>query len=151
MVPALAILNSWAGLLSLPAEPGSFTAPPQDELAWVIRDQAAYDQFVGQIPTKRVQKRQPAPPSEDPLLKKPAVDFAKHMLLVVGRDDMYVGPKIASVSRNDAGLAVVVELPDPGDSAMAARVLGMGRYHAVKVERVEGPVKWTFRKAAATP
>jgi len=108
----------------------------------ILRSQAAFDAFVDTIPTERVQKKQPAPPSDDPLLQKPAIDFGTHMVLVALRDDMYVGPEIVAVRPDRDGLLVEVRHPPLGDTVHGARLLGMGTYDAVEVPQAAGTVRW---------
>jgi len=139
--PPVEALEAWDGRVGLAtADLGG----PGDTTPLVIRDQAAYDAFVDTLPTQRIQKKQPAPPSDDPLLKRPAVDFTQHMLLVALRDDMYVGPVIRAVRPVASDLLVEVDHPDPGETVYAARAMGVGTYHAVKVPRVDGEVRWTL-------
>lgn len=130
--------QTWKGRVHLPRGPD--LTPRAEHLA--VRSPAEFDAFIGSIPTHRIQMKQPAPPSDEPLLKRPAIDFAKHTLLVAVRDDMYVGPEISAVTRAGAGVVVDVALPDLGDAVHAARMEGVGTYHAVLVDRVEGDITW---------
>jgi len=132
--------RSWTGRVRLPAAgPGG----PVQAAPLVIRDAEAYAAFVDTVPTTRVQKKQPAPPSDDPLLQRPPIDFDDHMLLVARRDDMYVGPEIRQIRPDGDGLSVSVVHPDPGQTVHAARVVDIGTYHAVEVPRVDGEVTWS--------
>lgn len=109
----------------------------------VVDSPAAYEALIASLPTESIQKTQPAPPSDDPLLQAPPVDFTRHVLLVAVRDDMYVGPVIRSVVDAPSGERVVtVDLPDPGEMAFAARRADVGTYTAVRVPKGAGAVRW---------
>lgn len=146
---ALAIAKSYTGRVRLAMKmPG---AKAEASGGQVLRDQASYEAFIKRIPTKRVTKRRPAPPSDDPLLKRPAVDFGKQMVIVFDRDDMYVGPQIVRVVAKGSGAVVKVVLPDPGKSAMMARVMDVGTYHAVVVPKVSGEVSFEVTAGPKKP
>jgi hypothetical protein len=134
---------AYRGRIWLPVKaPG---AKPSPHAGVVIRDQAAYDALIKRIPKKRVTKKRPAPPSSDPLLKQPVIDFEKKMLVVVTRDDMYVGPAIKRIRKGAGGVIVEVALPDAGNSKMMARVIGVGTYHAVVVPKAGGKAVFQFK------
>lgn len=128
-----AIMQVWHGHFIIPsASPGRDLRemPPR-----VIRTDAGYDQFVALIPEHRVQKRQPAPPSDDPLLARPRIDFATHALVVGFRTDtMQPGLFEPTITVTDDLVTVRLADKDPGDSAMAARRMDVGAYVAVLVE-----------------
>lgn len=92
----------------------------------VVRTQADHDAFVGSIPTHEIQKTNPAPPSDDPLLRKPAIDFAQDMLIVARRDSMYRAPEIRAVRTRGDELVVEVVHPPLGDSLRMAAQSGIG-------------------------
>lgn len=109
----------------------------------VIRDQAAYERFIARIPTHVIQMRQPAPPSRDPLLQKPAIDWDKHMLLVAYRGaNMYAQANITRLETVEGELRVTVVLPPLGDTNMMQSQLGVGTYHAVVVDKFAGEVEF---------
>jgi len=136
----LPIDRSFFGLVSLAAPgPGEDVAP---SLTLVIRSAEELAAFTSAIPKKRVQKRQPAPPSKDPLLADPQLDFATHSLIVIQRPSMYVGPEIERVEARGTGAHVLYRLPPLGETVYAAAVMDMGTYAAVLVPRVEGEVSF---------
>jgi hypothetical protein len=127
------VVKTWRGHFLIPAiEPGEHAATVP---ARVIRDQAGYDAFVAMIPAERVQKKQPAPPSDDPLLAKPPIDFATHALVVGFRTDtMEIGALAVETATEAGELRVRFDAKDLGDAAMAARRSDVGAYLAVLVE-----------------
>lgn len=135
------IHQTWRGFyhLSLPSLGADMVAPePQ-----VIRDPAAWSSFIDGIPKKRVQMKQPAPPSRDPLLKRPSVDFERHMVLVAFRVDVLsTDMAFESFTREGGKLRVRVHTPEPGAENMMARPTHVGAYVAVAVDRFDGEVVW---------
>lgn len=145
---ALRVLRAYHGRVSLPLAAPGVKAQAHEGL--VLRNPAAYAAFIDRLPRKRIQMKSPAPPSDDPLLKRPVVDFSKQMVIVVLRDDMYVGPQIVAARPTATGLRVEVVLPNPAATRGAARMAGIGTYHAIIVARVDGKVGFGFRGAAPT-
>jgi hypothetical protein len=142
-VQALPIAQSYSGRFRRQLRPG---APAGSTASRVIREVRAFAELISMIPSHRIQKKQPAPPSDDPLLKKPSIDWSKKMVLVVFRDDsMYVAPKLQN-PRVEKGRLVVDHIEPPlGDTARLAAAGGIGTYAAIVVDRFEGPID--FRKA----
>ncbi|MEZ6186179.1 MAG: hypothetical protein R3F62_14365 [Planctomycetota bacterium] len=118
----------------------AFVSSPSGPSAFAIRDAEAFEAFLARIPDTVPSKRRPAPPNDDALRAAGAPDFAQHMLVVSVRESMYVGPRVARLERTDPGLEVTVEHPPLGDTIHAAAILELGRYHAVLVPRVDGPL-----------
>lgn len=107
----------------------------------VIESQAELDEFVADIPKEEITKKQPAPPSTDPLLAKVAIDFDKQMLLVAFRTTtMYVHPVFAVPRVAGDKIHARVVNPPRGDSAMAAARSDVGTYAAIVVDRHAGGV-----------
>lgn len=126
---ALTIAQEWQGVIRIEDTSGDAVT------GLAIRDDAAYDAFVARLPEKRVQKRQPAPPNDDPMLARPAIDFATDMLVVVMRRDTLDSPGLVRISR-DAGRVVVTHTSPP--PAPAAMPHGIGGYTAARVPRADG-------------
>lgn len=108
----------------------------------VIRSQADYERFVSAIPQRKIQKKQPAPASEDPLLGLPKVDFPREVLLVALRDSMYVHPELGPITARSGDLEVRIVYPPLGDTAMAAAMHGVGVYAAAVVPAPTGEVRF---------
>ena len=132
------IAKQWTGRISLAFDkPGGKPKPPKPQ---VITDQAGYDAFVANIPKKTITKKSPAPPSNDPLLKKPPIDFSKHVLVVAARGDtMYASPKIALAV---TGGKLVITVTHPPDEGMGAQAMGIGSYRAVLIDKPTMPVEF---------
>jgi hypothetical protein len=118
----------------------------------IIRTQADYESFVGKIPKRTISKTNPSPPSNDPLLKKPPVDFEKHMMLVAVRaNSMYVTPKLESVAVEKGTMFVHVLDPDLGDTRFLNQMQGIGTYLALVVPKHAGPIKFLRKKGKPAP
>ena len=136
------IIQQYGGqfLLTGPALPG-------ERLGDVIRDQAQYDALVGQLPEFRIQMKQPAPKNADPLLARPAIDFAMHMLVFTVRRSAFYGPTISSVAPDGGGgLRVEVVHKRPAAVMAVASRDDVGTYAAVLIPRHDGPVVFHLRE-----
>ena len=113
----------------------------------IIKTQAQYEAFVGKIPKRTISKTNPSPPSKDPLLKKPPIDFSKHMMLVAVRaNSMYVTPKLESVVVGKDTLLVHILDPDLGETRFLNQMQGIGTYLAVVVRKHKGPIQFLRKK-----
>ena len=113
----------------------------------IIKTQAQYEAFLSKVPKHRISKTNPAPPSKDPLLKKPPIDFNEYMMLVVIRaDSMYVAPKIESVVAQKDALFVHITDPDLGETRFLNQRQGVGSYFAIVVPKHAGPIKFLRKK-----
>ena len=138
---AVEILAQWQGQVRVETR-WDGPVPVKDSGFVVVRDQAALDAFIERIPKRRVQKRQPAPPSKDPLLQDFSMDFDRYMLLVSIRSaNMYAIAPIEGVVAGSGGCAVDISLPPLGETAIMATAMDIGTYFAVKVARCDGPVE----------
>jgi hypothetical protein len=132
------IHQTWTGHVRLEGKiPGPFIGTPL-----VVRTKAAYAAFVDTIPAHRIQMRQPAPPSEDPLLKRPDIDFNTHMLLVVRVDGLYANPTFVKLTREGADLLVDTASNIEPNAYEMAQPYGIGTYIAALVDRVDGEVRF---------
>ena len=129
----------WMGRVQLPMA----MEPPDASGAYigghkVIRDREAFLSFIESIPKTQILPTNPAPPSNNPLLKKPEVDFANKMVLVATRsENMHVEVRFGEISRKGNTLTVEVIYPPVGDTAMEQSQLGIGTFVAVLVDRAE--------------
>ena len=113
----------------------------------IIKTQADYEAFVGKIPKRTISKTNPSPPSNDPLLKKPPIDFGKHMMLVAVRaNSMYVSPKLESIAVEKGTMFVHILDPDLGETRFLNQMQGIGTYLALIVPKHEGPMKFLRKK-----
>lgn len=126
----VAIAGRWSGHIAI-------AVPPRGPDLLAITDDAGYDALVARLPAHRVQQRQPAPPSTDPLRARPAIDFARDQLIVAIRTDTMDPPLIAAIERAPGALMVRLVAPPPPP---AARRLDIGGYAAVRVPRSELPL-----------
>ena len=118
----------------------------------IIKTQAQYETFVGKIPKRTISKTNPSQPSKDPLLKKPPIDFSKHMMLVAVRaNSMYVTPKLESVVVGKDTLLVHIWDPDLGETRFLNQMQGIGTYLAVVVPKRMRSVKSLRKKGKAVP
>ena len=101
---------------------------------------------------RTISKTNPSPPSKDPLLKKPPIDFGKHMMLVAIRaDSMYVTPKLESVVAEKNVLFVHILDPNLGETRFLNQMQGVGTYLAVVVPKHKDPVKFLRKKGKSEP
>lgn len=130
--PSVEVLGEWKGRIQVPMDLATMTPaslPPR-----AISDQQGYADFVGMIPTEAIQMKQPAPPSDDPLLTQPAPDFATAILLVAFRtDSMYIHPELQRPRLSQGELVVDLGLPELGETVHMAAQEGIGTYHALLV------------------
>lgn len=131
-VPIVAQYTGQASV-PLPEREGTVAAPE----CLLIRDAGEYEAFLARIPVGQVGKTAPAPPSTDPLLPRPAIDFGRQALLVALRaDTMDVAPRITDVValpwRRE--LSARVSFPPLGEAASLQQAQGIGAYTAVLVE-----------------
>ncbi len=118
----------------------------------IIKTQADYEAFVAKIPKRTITKTNPAPPSKDPLLKKPPIDFSKHIMLVAIRpDSMYVSPQLESVVAGKDTLLVHILDPDLGETRFLNQMQGIGTYLAVLVPKHKGPIQFLRKKGKPAP
>jgi len=109
--------------------------------AAVIRNEEDLKSFVMRIPKYRIQKRQPAPPSEDPLLNGRTISFETHMMVVsIRNENMYAVAPIAKIEKEADRLIVYRTKPDLQDIKQYATMAGIGTYHAIVIPRSLLPV-----------
>ena len=118
----------------------------------IIRTEAEFDAFLRKIPKRTISKTNPSPPSKDPLLKKPRIDFDKQMMLVaVQANSMYVTPKLESVAVEKETMLVHILDPALGETRFLNQMQGIGTYLAVIVPKHTGPIKFLRKKGEPAP
>jgi len=129
-----------------------FRKKAPDPTERIIKTQAEYNAFVGKIPKRTISKTNPSPPSKNPLLKQPPIDFGKHMMLVAIRaDSMYVTPKLESVVAEKNALLVHILDPDLGETIFLNQMQGVGTYLAIVVPKPAGSIKFLRKKGKPEP
>jgi hypothetical protein len=127
---------------------GRIAVPPPDKVtSFVVHDDGAYDNLLERIPKNKIQKKRPADPSDDAILKRPAVDFSNEMIVVAVCGTFYCEIDLKGYRVEGDTLTVIIEAPgeDPG-LAMGARPIGMngedayGNYAAAVVPAHAGDV-----------
>lgn len=108
----------------------------------VIRNEEEFERFVERIPPTRVQQKQPAPPSDDPLLQRPPMDWEHYSLVAIWSHSIYIDCKILSTEREGDDLVLNMAYDAPAeDVSRYAQPLGIGQYCVARVERFPGEVK----------
>jgi hypothetical protein len=128
----LEIVRSWQGVVHLPLTDRALP-PPQ-----VLRSQADFERFVASIPSHEISMTRPSPPSKDPLLARPRLDFKRCTAIVVFTDFIYATPTVTRVVARKDGVAVTVRRTEPPDARQMQYPLGVGRYQMVLVPRFQG-------------
>ena len=86
------------------------------------------------------------------MLKKPPIDFGKHLMLVAVRaNSMYVSPKLESVAVEKDTMLVHILDPDLGETRFLNQMQGIGTYLAVVVPKHAGPIKFIRKKGKPAP
>ncbi len=125
------------GIITLPIfPPGQVPKGKQSPLT-VVRDAKAYAIVLDLIPRKQISRTRPAPPNDDPLLKRPKVDFAKHILLIASRPSM-TRPVFREITKEKNEIVVTVNFPR---DQIAARPIHIGTYSAVLIPKTDLPVR----------
>lgn len=133
------ILQIWGGPIHLKLS--EFEA--ELSTSSTVKNDAEYDAFIAQIPTKRIQMRQPAPDSDDPMLKRPAIDFSSQMLVVVRSSSLYEVPEIVKILDRGDEREVVYTIPPVENLYDCCQPGATGRYAAALVARTEGEVRFS--------
>jgi hypothetical protein len=135
MISSNVVLDSWSGRV--------YEREAEKNMSIIIRDEQELSAFVATIPKNKIQRKNPAPPSEDPLLNDKKIDFTKEMMVVALRfDNMYAVSNITSVIQGEAGIVVHVQTPPVGESEMYASVMGIGTYSAVLIPKSAQPIRF---------
>lgn len=136
---SIAIKSKFRGVASINFDP--LTNRESNRTPMVIKDQKNYHQFISLIPKQQIGKRNPMPVSTDPLLKKPAIDFTKEMMLVVFRHGtIAIPPEIVSIHKQGAKMIVNIAHPPLGNSQLSSRPHGIGTYCAVIISKFAGKI-----------
>lgn len=110
-----------------------------DTRGWqAIRSQAEYEAFLARIPTEKLAKKLPAPPSDDPLLQKPVIDFDKYALVAAWSENVHVKSVVQKVVPSGEDLNVEISFDAPSDYKVYQAPSHYGVYHLVRVNHFAG-------------
>jgi hypothetical protein len=124
------------GIITLPVFPRGQVPKGKQSPLTVVRDAKAYAIVLDLIPRKQISRTRPAPPNTDLLLKRPKIDFSKHILLVASRPSM-TRPVFRHITKSKNRIVVVVNFPR---DQIAARPIHLGTYSAVLIPKTDLPV-----------
>jgi hypothetical protein len=121
-------------------------APPIDDLVRfykeesVIRDEESFHRFIARIPDKVMVFLSSRPPSNDPLLQRPKIDFDKHMVLVIisHKSNCFIDLDIVGIELTSNAMEVLCRYSEPGP--VVPKVISYGAYCAVVTHRFDGDV-----------
>ncbi len=125
------------GIITLPVFPPGQAPKGKGSPLTVVRDAKAYGIVLDLIPKKQISRTRPAPPNTDPLLNRPPIDFAKHLMLVASRPSM-TRPVFGKITKAKNEIVVTVKFPR---DQIAARPIHIGTYSAVLIPKTDLPVR----------
>lgn len=98
----------------------------------VIRSTNEYNLFVGRLPAlEPLNTKGNDHPNDDPLFRKPPIDFGKYMMVAVVRDNMYLAARITRVAVSNQNVIVEYTEEELGGWASCQQEGGLGMYCAV--------------------
>ena len=121
-------------------------APPVDDLIrfnkeeCVIRDEQSFHRFIARIPGKVMDFVPSSPPSNDPLLQRPKIDFDRHMLLVIisHEPNCFIDLDIVGIELTSKTMEVLCRYSEPGP--VVQKVISYGAYCAAVTCRFDGEI-----------
>jgi len=104
----------------------------------VIRDEHSFHRFIARIPDKVMDFVKSPPPSNDPLLQRPKIDFDKHMVLVIisHEPNCFIDLDIVGIELTSKAMNVRCRYSEPGPAV--PKVISYGAYCAVVTRRFDG-------------
>ena len=122
------VITTYSGICSMnlddPADPIG------DMKNFPIYSQSDFEEFIARVPENFPSKTNPPLKNDDPLLKKPKIDFEKNMALVLLNPDTLASkPKVLSIREDTETMWIKAE--HPAKPLGEARPDGMGTYTIV--------------------
>ena len=107
---------------------------------YVIRDEQQFLSFIARIPKTVAVFLPSPPPSKDPLLRHPKIDFQNHMVLVIvsHEPNCFIDLEIVGVQLAGKAMQVLCRYGEPGP--IVPKAISHGAYSAVLVRRFDGDV-----------
>jgi hypothetical protein len=122
-----------------------FSGTTDDEIRFsteefVIRDEQGFLQFIDRVPKTVMDFVPNPPPSNDPLLQRPTIDFDKHMVLIIisHEPNCFIELDIVDIELTPKVMRVLCRYSDP--SPVVQKVINYGDYCAAVVPRFDGDV-----------
>jgi hypothetical protein len=135
------IITTYSGMAAFGYDPFNDTtivSPPP----LIIKNRDEYENFISMIPEYEMTPVSPAPPNDDPLLKKPEINFDTQMMLVIFSHDvnLFIPLKIEKVEIIDDTMIVSTwyETPDPDE--IVSKIVDYGLYYAVVINSFDGEI-----------
>ena len=113
----------------------------------VIRDEQSFHRFIARIPEKVMDFVPSPPPSNDPLLQRPKIDFDKHMVLVIisHEPNCFIDLDIVGIEPTSKAMEVHCHYSEPGP--VMQKAISYGAYCAVVTHRFDAEVVFVpYRK-----
>ncbi len=113
----------------------------------IISNEKEYNDFISKIYPDEVTKTNPAPESNDPLLKKPKIDFNKNMMVVFIRNDgIYGNIELKEIKdEKDSVVFVIDYLPLTEESIYMSQpgfpLLGV--YKAYIIKKIDKEIRFS--------
>lgn len=132
------IEKTYTGVCNMPMKMPGDVIPAQNK---TISNQEECESFISSIPSKDISNANPAPDSDGPLLKKPAIDFGKNMALALTKaNTLSTKPTIDSIAIKGKVIAVKGSYPKPPQ--IESYPEGIGSYTFVIIPKFTGEVKF---------
>jgi hypothetical protein len=123
--------------------------PPVDDLIsfhreeGVIRNEQNFHRFIARIPDKVMAFVPSPPPSDDPLLQRPKIDFDKLMVLVIisYRHSCFIDLDIVRIELASNAMKVLCQYSNPGPVVQSRpKIISYGAYCAIVTQRFDREV-----------
>jgi hypothetical protein len=109
----------------------------------VIRSTNDFNLFTARLPAMEpLNTKGDDHPNDDPLFKKPVIDFAKYMMVAVVRDNMYVPAKITRAVVSNQTVVIEYTEEDLGGWAVCQQEGGLGMYCAALLPKTDMKVQF---------
>jgi hypothetical protein len=109
----------------------------------IIRNTNDYNLFTARLPAMEpLNTKGDDHPNDDPLFKKPVIDFTKHMMAAVVRDNMYVPAKITRATISNQIVIIEYTEEELGGWAVCQQEGGLGMYCAVLLPKTDKKIQF---------
>ena len=117
----------------------------------VIRNTNDYYLFTARLPAMEpLNTKGDDHPNDDPLFKKPRIDFTKYMMVAVVRDNMYVPPKITRAAISNQIVTIEYTEEELGGWALCQQEGGLGMYCAALFPNTDKKIQFKGKTTKST-